>query len=194
MKKRMNPAWRIVIALLLLFALAPVVALSIPAQAGAPPDTYINDIPEYLGTNTHPVVIAGTAIADSPSTVDQVKVQITYEANDKTYYWTGGLAGAWTVIETTLIAPFVIGAPSLWTPQYDWSVGLPLGGDLADGEEYTVTAWSEDAPASPIVWITLEPGSSSSHVKLRVAGVGSCTMPGASSAHAVTVYSSPSIK
>ena len=143
MKKRINPVWRIVIALLLLFALAPVVALSIPAQAGAPPDTYINDIPEYLGPNIHPGVIAGTAIADSPSTVNQVKVQITYEATGKTYYWTGA---AWTTIETTLIAPFVIGFPSLWTPQYDWSVALPSVVDLADGTEYTVTAWSEDTP------------------------------------------------
>jgi len=144
MKKRINPAWRIVIALLLLFALAPVVALSVPAQAAAPPDTYINYVPEYLGPSTHPFIIEGTAVADILYTVNSVRVQITYESADGTRYWTGT---AWTPTPTTLVA---FGSTSPWTItpplQYDWTISLPLPGNLVNNTEYTIRAWAEDTP------------------------------------------------
>ncbi|KPJ51632.1 MAG: hypothetical protein AMJ37_04505, partial [Dehalococcoidia bacterium DG_18] len=78
--KRCGPFWRIVVVLLLIFALAPVVVLSGPVLAAA--TTTITYIPQYVSSLTS---ITGTAVADG--NVSAVEVQIKRDSDDK--YWNG---------------------------------------------------------------------------------------------------------
>ncbi|MBE0414950.1 MAG: hypothetical protein IBX36_00160 [Dehalococcoidia bacterium] len=81
MKKRFDPLWRIVVALLLVFALASVVALSGAVLAAA--TTTITSIPDYVNSLTS---ITGTAVATN-GTVTAVKVRIYCTNTLK--YWNG---------------------------------------------------------------------------------------------------------
>ena len=145
MKKRINLAWRIGIALLLLFALAPVVALSVPAQAAVPPETYIDPISDYVNSLN---LITGTSSSSAPLEVATVKVQISYEEAGTTYYWDeniwdwladiGKWGGAFVPDPSTSVVPWQ------WDWVYDTSA-IPWD----DGQTYDIKAKAVDETSEP---------------------------------------------
>jgi len=146
MKKRFNPAWRIVVALILVFALTPVIALSVPVQALAAPDTYIDPIPDYVNEL---FMITGTSSSSAPLDIDIVKVQISYKDGTTTYYWDEdsadwladvvkwGDANIWE-------SPPEAACPWHWDWDYDTSI-IPWD----DGETYYIEAKALDEGGNP---------------------------------------------
>ena len=99
--KRFDPFWRIVIALLLIFALAPVVALSGAVIADPDPaETTITPISDYVKVQL--TEITGTAIGNATNNVTMVKV-LTFALSAVF----AGAAGVIWATRLTYIDPYV---------------------------------------------------------------------------------------
>ena len=138
MKKRLDPIWRVVVALLLLLALVPILTVSGGGEAAAPPQTYIDPIPAY---SSNLPIITGTSAATAPRQVASVKVQITYVDGATTYYW-DDIAWTWLAdVEkwNDALAPW----PSGVVPNhYNWWYIFPPA--WQDGETYYIKARAVD--------------------------------------------------
>jgi len=141
--KRFDPFWRIVIALLLIFALAPVVALSGAVIAAPDPaETTITPISDYVNSLTS---ITGTATGNT-SNVTAVEVLIQRYSDGR--YWTGT---TWVISPVTwldataLIPPFNTSSIEPWTITTATSPRLPIAADLDDGVTYRIEARAYDA-------------------------------------------------
>ena len=159
--KRFDPFWRIVIALLLIFALAPVVALSGAVIADPDPaETTITPISDYVKVQL--TEITGTAIGNATNNVTMVKVQI-WRTSDGSY-WTGAI---WQVVPTWLNATASDG--SFNESSEAWKITTTTTPDLptwTDGYTYYIRAMAEaeldddDTPAiESFTYDITEPGT-----------------------------------
>ena len=150
MKKRLDPMWRVIVALLLIAAIAPAVVLSGAVDAAAPgpqdpPDTYIDPIPEYVNASFIDTLtwLTGTSICAQSRTVSDVEVQIINDSDG--YCWDDG-PGDWRLPCEWNDADFVVGGA--WGDhQKDWEyIGgtLPGSGNFRSGWSYTVKARAID--------------------------------------------------
>ena len=131
--KRFDPLWRIVVALLLLFALAPVIALSVPAMAGAPdPDTFINDIPDDVADLDS---ITGYADDDAPDYIAEVKIKIERTTDNK--WWSGS---AWQDLEGWLDTTPTDGSFNSERERWQYT-SVP---SWESGKDYEITAKAYD--------------------------------------------------
>jgi len=135
MKKRSDLAWRILVALLLVFALAPVVMLTGPVQAApAPPDTTIVAIADYINSLTS---ITGTATDDVG--VAGVDVTIKRTLGTTAEYWNGS---SWQSTSTFIVATASDGA---WgEASEDWKIDTAKLPSLTDGTAYIIAATAVD--------------------------------------------------
>ena len=133
MKKKFDLLWCILATLLLLFALAPVVALIVPVQAApAPPDTTIVAIADYVNSLT-----SITGIATDDVGVAGVDVTIKRTISTTIEYWNGS---SWQSSSTSILATASDGA---WGEASEgWGIDtLP---SWTDGAAYIVAAAARD--------------------------------------------------
>ena len=137
MKKRFNPAWRIVVALILVFALTPVVALSVPVEAGTPaPETFIDEIPSPLGYASSVTSITGYAIDTAPDYVAAVQLFIYCITDNE--WWNGN---SWQEVQVPLDATITEGAT---TERVRWRYTHLSSSTWNSGKEYQISVWAVD--------------------------------------------------
>ena len=151
MKKRFKPAWRLIVALLMLVAL---VALMVPAAmtsaaALPPPNTYIDPV-TITGYVAGLDPVTGTSAAQMPLEVEAVKVKLAYTKNTVTYYWHAD-AGEWqTESQNPDTWDEAQTLTNVWGNQWHWQYDTGLtpgempGGDFDKDVVYTITARAWD--------------------------------------------------
>ena len=133
MKTRFHSLWCIVLALVLVSAVAPVLALSGAVMAGgAGPTSVINDIPDEVSSLTS---ISGYAEDTDPlDYVAEVKIRIWEDTNDNGVYDTGELCWngiTWQDVEGWLSATATDG--SFNTERESWQyTSMPSWGSGKD--------------------------------------------------------------
>ena len=148
MKRKIKPAWRLIVPLLVLVAM---VAMTLPPlTAGAvsvsPPNTHIDPIPTYV---VDVDTITGTSVASWPLNINMITLELKYEEGGTWYYWEGStwLAGVSTTVTHTTLVP-----SADLSQQWDWTYNAALitgVNDWVHGETYYLTVTSYDSDTQP---------------------------------------------